>query len=101
MKEKALIIKSLSDIFIEIDKRWVNEKNRRAIRVPLLCAMKYEMNDQLTVPNYTVVTADNGRTFYYIEHQKKRRFASKRDMQYFQFHQKEIYTVSKRTAADV
>ncbi|MGS0902799.1 glycosyltransferase family 2 protein [Bacillus altitudinis] len=79
-----------------IDKRWVNEKNRRAIRVPSLCTMKYEMNEPLTVPNYTVVTADNGRTFYYIEHQTKRRFASRRDVQYFQFHQKEIYTVTKQ-----
>ncbi|MDR0124906.1 MULTISPECIES: glycosyltransferase family A protein [Bacillus] len=77
-----------------IDRCWVNEKKRRAIRIPLLCAMKYEMNEMLAVPNYTVVSADNGRTFYYIEDQKKRRFASKRDMQYFQFHPKEIYTIS-------
>lgn len=77
-----------------VDKCWVNEKKRRAIRVPLLCTMKYEMKNMLAVPNYTVVTADNGRTFYYIEDQKKRRFASKRDVQYFQFHPKEIYAIS-------
>ena len=28
-----------------IEKRWINEKNRRAIRVPLLCEMKYEMKE--------------------------------------------------------
>ncbi|WP_342394142.1 glycosyltransferase family A protein [Bacillus aerius] len=78
----------------EIDKRWVHEKKIRAIRVPLICAMKYEVKDKRVVPNYTVVTADNGRTIYYIEDQKKRRFASKRDMQYFQFHPKEMCTVS-------
>ncbi|WP_144486319.1 glycosyltransferase family 2 protein [Bacillus pumilus] len=78
-----------------IERCWVNEKNRRAIRVPSLCAMKYEIKDMLAVPNYTVVTADHGKTFYYIEDQKKRRFASKRDVQYFQFHSKEIYTISK------
>ncbi|MGG0027892.1 glycosyltransferase family A protein [Bacillus safensis subsp. osmophilus] len=77
-----------------IEKRWINEKNRRAIRVPLLCEMKYEMKEKLAVPNYTVVTADYGKTFFYIEDQKKRRFASKRDVQYFQFHPKEIYTIS-------
>lgn len=55
----------------EIERCWVNEKNRRAIRVPSLCAMKYEMKDMLVVPNYTVVTADHGKTFYYIEGQKK------------------------------
>ncbi|MFS0656710.1 glycosyltransferase family A protein [Bacillus sp. 179-C3.3 HS] len=78
----------------EIDKQWVNEKNRRAIRVPLLCAMKYEKKHKLAVPNYTVITADQGKTYYYMEDQKKRRFASKRDLQYFQFHQKEIYSIS-------
>ncbi|WP_197226600.1 glycosyltransferase family 2 protein [Bacillus xiamenensis] len=77
-----------------IDRRWVNGKNRRAIRVPSLCTMKYEIREMLTVPNDTVVTADYGKTFYYIEHQKKRRFASKRDVQYFQFHPNEIYTIS-------
>ncbi|MFJ5963110.1 glycosyltransferase family A protein [Bacillus sp. NPDC093026] len=77
-----------------IDRRWINEKHGRAIRVPLLCVMKYEVKGALPVPNYTVVTADNGRTFYYIEDQKKRRFYSKRDVQYFQFHQKEIYRIS-------
>ncbi|MEC1116841.1 glycosyltransferase family 2 protein, partial [Bacillus safensis] len=66
----------------------------RAIRVPLLCEMKYEIKEKLSVPNYTVVTADQGKTFFYIEKQKKRRFASKRDVQYFQFHPKEIYTIS-------
>ncbi|MDM5298429.1 glycosyltransferase family 2 protein [Bacillus pumilus] len=78
----------------EIDKRWVDEKKRRAVRVPLLCTMKYESKSMLKVPNYTVVTADHGKTFYYIEDQQKRRFASKRDVQYFQFHPKEIYAIS-------
>ncbi|MGE6629713.1 glycosyltransferase family 2 protein [Bacillus sp. NPDC077027] len=78
-----------------INEKSVNSWHSRAVAVPKLCLLKYEVQEALDVPNYTVVTANGGKTLYYIEGQKKRKFDSKRDFHYFRFHQKEVYFITE------